>query len=120
MSVGQGEPRSIRALCLLLGYSRQALYQYKKYAEKQALAEELLLQQVYLIREKMKRCGGRKLYELLGKFRQDHGIAIGRDVFFDLLRENGLLVHKRKRKSPITTFSRHWMFKYSNLINYFI
>jgi hypothetical protein len=120
MSVGQGEPRSIRALCLLLGYSRQALYQHKKHAERQALREDLLLQQVYLLRGKMKRCGGRKLYELLREFMQAHDIAIGRDMFFDLLRENGLLVHKRKRKSPITTFSRHWMFKYCNLINYFI
>lgn len=51
---------------------------------------------------------------------QDHGIAMGRDVFFDLLRENGLLVRRRKRKYPTTTFSRHWMFKYTNLINYFI
>jgi putative transposase len=120
MRVGQGEPRSVRSLCLLLGYSRQALYQYKKHAEQEALGQELLLQQVYLLREKMKRCGGRKLFELLGKFRNEHGIKIGRDGFFELLREHGLLVRKRKRSSPVTTMSRHWMYKYSNLIKYFI
>ena len=46
------------------------------------------------------------------------GIAqdkIGRDYLFDLLSEHKLLVRQRKRKA-VTTDSRHWMRKYSNLI----
>jgi putative transposase len=120
MNVGQREPRTITSLCLLLGYSRQALYQYQHRAEKQALQEELLLQQVSLHRSNLKRCGTRKLFHLLQGFMQEHGISIGRDALFDLLREHGLLVRKRRRKGPRTTFSHHWLHKYPNLIVDFI
>lgn len=120
MSVGQREPRTITSLCLLLGYSRQALYQHQHRAEKQALQEELLLQQVNIHRGKLKRCGGRKLFHLLGGFMQEHGISMGRDALFDLLRQHGLLVRKRRRRGPRTTFSHHWLHKYPNLIVDFI
>lgn len=50
---------------------------------------------------------------------QEHHISIGRDAFFDLLSERKLLVRKRKRRKPITTFSDHWMRKYPNLIEEF-
>lgn len=46
---------------------------------------------------------------------QQQGLKIGRDYLFGLMRDHGLLIRKRKRK-PITTNSRHWMKKYSNLI----
>ena len=48
-----------------------------------------------------------------------HQIIIGRDAFFDLLSEHNLLVRKRKRRKPITTFSDHWMRKHPNLIEGF-
>ena len=44
---------------------------------------------------------------------------MGRDAFFDLLRDNGLLVRKRRRRKPITTFSNHPFKKYQNLIKGF-
>ena len=53
-------------------------------------------------------------------FMEQHSIYIGRDAMFDLLAEHYLLVRKRKRGKPITTFSNHWMFKYRNLIVGFI
>ena len=40
---------------------------------------------------------------------------MGRDKLFDLLRNEGLLILKRKRYT-ITTNSKHWMKKYPNLI----
>lgn len=43
---------------------------------------------------------------------------LGRDALFTLLREQGLLVKKRKRKAQ-TTFSKHWLKKYPNLIRHF-
>lgn len=43
---------------------------------------------------------------------------IGRDAFFDLLREHGLLVRKRKTRA-YTTMSSHWLHKYPNLIREF-
>ena len=53
-------------------------------------------------------------------FFQQHHIHIGRDGFFDLLRDLGLLVRKRKGRKPRTTFSGFWMKKYPNLTNDFI
>ncbi len=52
-------------------------------------------------------------------FMQNHGLGMGRDAFFDLLRENGLLIRKRRRK-PQTTDSRHWLKKHPNLVEEFI
>jgi len=44
-----------------------------------------------------------------------NGVKMGRDTFFSLLRENDLLV-KRRRRSTRTTDSRHGFRRYPNLI----
>lgn len=119
MNVSQRESRSITALCSLLGYTRQAYYQHKKQLEKESLQHDLLIDQVLKIRKTQKRIGCRKLLFLLVPFMEEHHISIGRDCFFDLLSERCLLVRKRKRNKPITTFSDHWMRKYPNLIEGF-
>jgi putative transposase len=103
----------------LLGYSRQAYYQHKKQFEKESLQQNLLINEVLNIRKIQKRLGGRKLLFKMDSFIQEHQISIGRDAFFNLLSERNLLVRKRKRKKPITTFSDHWMRKYPNLIEDF-
>jgi putative transposase len=69
------------------------------------------------IRREMPRIGTRKLYYLLKEnFRRD-GISIGRDRLFNLLREERLLIVKKKKYTK-TTDSRHWMRKYPNLIKH--
>lgn len=103
----------------MLGYSRQAYYQHKKQLEKESLQNDLLITQVLEIRKTQKRLGGRKLLFKLEPFIKEHGISIGRDAFFNLLSDRCLLVRKRKRRKPITTFSDHWMRKYPNLIEGF-
>ena len=45
----------------------------------------------------------------------DNGHEIGRDKLFSILRDSGLLV-KRSHTRVVTTYSRHWMKKWSNLI----
>ena len=62
----------------------------------------------------MPRLGCKKLQSLLN----EAGIRIGRDVLFDILRANGLLV-KRRKKYAVTTYSKHWMKKYPNIIRGF-
>lgn len=59
----------------------------------------------------MPRLGVRKLQIKLA----EKGHEIGRDKLFDLLRDSGLLV-QRKHYRVVTTYSRHWMKKWSNLI----
>jgi transposase InsO family protein len=120
MNIGQSESRSIQTLCSLLGYSRQAFYKYVKHAEKEALQHDLILQEVLRIRKTLKRLGTRKLMFKMEGFMREHHIEIGRDAMFDLLAVHKLLIRKRKRRIPVTTFSDHWMRKYPNLIIDFI
>jgi putative transposase len=120
MNIGQSESRSIQTLCSLLGYSRQAFYKFVKQAEKEALQHDLILQEVLRIRKTLKRLGTRKLLFKMEGFMREHQIDIGRDAMFDLLATHKLLIRKRKRRVPVTTFSDHWMRKYPNLIVDFI
>ncbi len=103
----------------MLGYSRQAYYQQKKQTEKESLQNGILINEVLKIRKTQKRLGCRKLIYKLEPFMAQHQIVIGRDAFFNLLSERNLLVRKRRRRKPITTFSDHWMRKYPNLIEGF-
>lgn len=66
----------------------------------------------------MPRIGGRKLHHLIQTL-LPKDLCPGRDKFFDLLRDNNLLV-RRKRCKTKTTFSNHWLRKYPNLIKDFI
>lgn len=103
------------SLCLLLGYSRQALFQYNRNNGKALFEEDLIIQEVLRHRELQPKLGTRKLLVLLQGFVAGHGMDLGRDALFTLLREQGLLIKKRKRKAQ-TTFSKHWLKKYPNLI----
>jgi transposase InsO family protein len=116
MNIGRKRGRKISTLCSLLGYSRQAFYQQIKVAERTALKDELIIQQVLQIRSTQKRVGVRKLQIMLGPFLLQHAIQIGRDGLFELLAAYGLLIRKRMRRAPRTTFSNHWYRKYLNLI----
>jgi putative transposase len=120
MNIGQSESRSIQTLCSLLGYSRQAFYKFVKHAEKEALQHDLILQEVLSIRKTQKRLGTRKLLFKMEGFMKEHRIEVGRDAMFDLLATHKLLIRKRRRRVPVTTFSDHWMRKYPNLIEEFI
>lgn len=56
----------------------------------------------------------------MNDFFQQHKIHIGRDAFFDLLRERALLIRRRRGGKPRTTFSGFWLKKYPNLTKDFI
>jgi len=107
----------VDVLCGLFGYSRQAYYQQMNYNYKEVVKSEILLQLVARERKLMPRLGGRKLlYKLQDHLTQE--LQIGRDSFFEFLRENGLLVRKKRYRAK-TTFSNHWLRKYPNLIKDF-
>lgn len=78
---------------------------------------EILLQLIGQERKLMPRIGGRKLLSKITD-RLPEELQMGRDSFFDFLREYGLLV-RRKRYRAKTTFSSHWLRKYPNLIKEF-
>jgi transposase InsO family protein len=102
-------------LCSWFGVTRQAYYQSKKRVLQDLIEQEILLDRIGNIRKDHKRLGGRKLFYKLEDFMNEHNIKMGRDAFFDLLREHNLLIKQRKRYH-VTTNSNHWMKKYPNLI----
>jgi transposase InsO family protein len=106
---------SLMRLCWLFGMSRQAYYQHGWKQVQRGTEQEIILQLVDGVRQIHPRMGGRKLYDLLREDLGSHGIQIGRDALFALLRTNNLLIRKRRRKA-ITTWSNHPYRKYSNLI----
>jgi putative transposase len=119
MKVAESEERSLGALCRLLGVTRQAYYQQKTRIERTAMQKYLLLDEVVKIREGQKQLGVRKLYFMTMEKRLEHGITMGRDAFFSMMREEGMLVRKRRSRKPRTTFSCPWMKRYPNLAKEF-
>jgi transposase InsO family protein len=106
---------SLVRLCWLLGITRQAFYQHFWQQQTIEIEDHLVLQEVITLRKDHRVMGGRKLYEKLSPFLLEHQIKMGRDAFFTLLAINGLLV-KRRRRRYITTWSKHWLRKWPNLI----
>lgn len=102
-------------ICGFLGVTRQAFYQYLWSEEELSIEHSLVLERIIEIRRYHKVIGVRKLYVMLQPFLLDHQIKLGRDALFSLMADNHLLV-RRRRKPTITTYSRHWMKKYPNLI----
>lgn len=65
------------------------------------------------VRRTLPRLGTRKLYYLLKPRFDALSIKLGRDGFFDYLREQKLLIRPKRRYTK-TTLSRHWMRKHPN------
>ena len=101
-------------LCGLFGKSRRAIYDYQQRLQEEKFCEDIVLQLVMQIRAQLPRLGTRKLHFKLEPLLQEHGLSIGRDTLFELLEAHKLLIRRRKRK-VVTTNSRHWMRRYSNL-----
>lgn len=102
-----------------MGYSPQAYHKKQKRNVIQLSNEYLILQQIDTIRKQQPRCGGRKLLIMLQPFFAQHNITMGRDIFFDLLKRNKLLVRKTKR-CVFTTNSKHHFHRYPNLVKGFV
>ena len=97
----------------LFGYSRQNFYKRLKEQVLKQDRSELILGHVLRERGKMPRLGTRKLKHQMAL----RGQYYGRDRLFDLLRRNGLLI-KPLRSYAKTTYSKHWLKKYTNLVKH--
>lgn len=100
-------------LCGLFGRSKQAFYQHHRKADENRIDKERILLYIKEIRDNLPGCGVRKIHEMLRRYHQP--CHIGRDRLFDLLREEGMLIRKRKRKKR-TTYSDHHMRVYPNAV----
>lgn len=102
-------------MCRQFGYSKQAYYKHVNHIEKNAVMENVVVGLIKKKREIWKRGSGRNLHQSLKKEFKEQQIKLGRDKFFDVLRQNGLLI-KPKRVRAKTTCSYHHFNKYQNLI----
>jgi putative transposase len=101
-------------LCRLFGMTRQAWYDRGWQEDDQRMAERELLALVAELRG-AGRLGGRTMLGMLGPRLEELSIRIGRDRFFRLLKENGLLLRPRRRHVN-TTNSRHHFDKWPYLV----
>lgn len=101
-------------MCRLFGYSKQAFYKKNDTHLQKACERKIVKSLVMDIRRQLPRIGTRKLYFMMDKSLQDRNIKIGRDKLFSILREEYLLVGRR-RKYTKTTNSKHWLRKYPNI-----
>jgi transposase InsO family protein len=83
--------------------------------QKEKYQTEIVLELVRDWRKSMPRIGGRKLYSLLEEDFQSLEYKLGRDAFFDILREYGMLVKRRKSYTKTTNSFHHYRV-YQNLI----
>ncbi len=102
-------------MCSFFGYSKQAYYKQLHQNASTAVKEEVIVGLIKKKREIWKRGSGRNLHQSLRKEFKARDIKIGRDKFFDLLRDNHLLI-KSKRFRTKTTCSYHHFNRYKNLI----
>jgi putative transposase len=104
-------------MCSIMGYSKQSYYAQLKEDSKAKVQEDIV---VHLVKQERTQCAkisGRNLHKCLENDLKKYGIAIGRDKFFDLLRNNGLLVKPWRNKAR-TTDSFHHYHKFENLVPY--
>lgn len=95
--------------------TRQNYYKQRRQRPRRQVDEELIVQLVCHERAVQPRLGGRKLLHMLRVELVKAEVNIGRDRFFEVLRDNELLIERRVR-SARTTDSRHSFRVYDNLL----
>jgi putative transposase len=104
-------------MCAVFGVSKQAYYAQLKTNTKECLLEKVVVDLVIKERVIWKKGSGRNLHKCLETEFQKHQLSIGRDKFFTILRNNGLLIKHRNNKAR-TTQSYHFFNKYKNFVPY--
>ena len=97
---------SLGMVCTLFGVTRQAYYEAEIHERKTSIARMIVLTIIKGLRDEIPLIGTRKLLFQLEPQLKEHGIKMGRDQLFDLLRFHGLIIRRRKRMVK-TTGSHH-------------
>ena len=106
---------SIDTICNAFNLKRDAYYKSQKRFVVKKQVEKQVVSLVKKSRKTLTREGTRKLMESLHDDFIKLNLKIGRDRLFNILRDNDLLV-KRKKQSCRTTNSYHRFYKYNNII----
>lgn len=106
---------SVATICEAFSLKRDAYYKFhKRYLAKKEV-EQIVVSLVRKSRRTLPREGTRKLLKSLHRDFKEQHLKIGRDRLFRILRDNELLV-RRKKYSSRTTNSYHRFYKYNNII----
>ncbi len=109
---------SVSKLCDKVNMTRQNYYKIHNTRQRKDVDERFIKDLVLSERAIQPRLGGRKLHIILRPELENAGLYIGRDRFFEVLKNTGLLL-KRLPKAPHTTNSRHNLPVFTNLIQNF-
>jgi transposase InsO family protein len=96
--------------------TRQNYYARRKLRRRRAVDGELVAQLVQRERCLQPRLGARKMRVLLRDPLAEAGVQLGRDRFFEVLREHDLLLARRRSERPQTTQSYHRLPVFRNLV----
>lgn len=106
---------TVVAVCARAGMSRQNYYAMRRQRQRRTVDEDLVVDLVKRERRTQPRLGTRKLHHMLQNDLAEADVQIGRDRLFEVLRDHGLLVD-RKRGRARTTNSRHSLPVFVNLV----
>jgi transposase InsO family protein len=105
----------ISEICACFDLKRDAWYKYQKRFQRRKKVKNKVVELVKEERKYQPRVGTRKLLEALRPSFETTHLKVGRDSLFDIMREQNMLV-RRKKASCKTTNSYHHFHKYSNLV----
>lgn len=104
------------AVCRQLGMSRQNYYARRQVRRAKAVDAGLVTELVRAERRVQPRLGTRKLRVVLQAALAQAGVQLGRDRFFEVLRQDGLLLAPLPKEYPQTTSSYHCLPVFGNRI----
>lgn len=110
---------SVANICDCVDLKRDAFYKYQKREVKRQVVESKVVELVKEERKDQPRVGTRKLHLALNTSFFQYNLKVGRDKLFDILRNNNMLI-KRKKATCRTTDSYHRFYKYNNLVKHMI
>jgi len=102
-------------ICKRFGISKQGLYKRLSKAKEDLLQNKNVINLVLNVRHEQPYIGTEKIYDIIKEDLIAMKLKIGRIKLNSILKIHGMLVQK-KRKSVITTNSRHRFRKYPNII----
>jgi transposase InsO family protein len=107
---------NVSAVCRRLGITRQNYYTRRQNRQRKQVEEGLVVQLVQAERQIQPRLGVRKLRVVLQGALAEAGVELGRDRFFEVLRQRDLLIKPLPAEYPRTTNSYHCLPVFTNRI----
>jgi putative transposase len=107
---------TVSAVCRKVGMTRQNYYARRQARQRRKVEASLVVALVAAERKIQPRLGARKLHFMLKGTLAQEGVRLGRDRFFEVLSEHGLLLEPKPTEYPCTTNAQHYLPVFANRI----